>query len=232
MNKTNKKDSPNWILYALEVNIACKECDIPLLAGAQVLKNSNGDMVCLNHAILNYKPSFGKEAYSDAIEEETDHIISKIIGKKHSRFMEFVLLCSLFGVMGMIIFLSIDLPTSYTTKNWDTAWVGFDFGLLVTLALTLWAIWKERQIAIISSAICGSILIIDSWFDVATSNGGRDLYSALATAAFLQIPFALVLFRFSRNVMHRSLEDSYEKVGMIAPKISFFKTPLKIPTKN
>jgi len=232
MNKTNKKDSPNWILYALEANIACKECALPLLAGAQVLKNFNGDMVCLNHAILNYKPSFGKEAYSDAIEEETDHIISKIIGKKHSRFMEFVLLCSLFGVMGMIIFLSIDLPTSYTTKNWDTAWVGFDFGLLVTLALTLWAIWKERQIAIISSAICGSILIIDSWFDVATSNGGRDLYSALATAAFLQIPFALVLFRFSRNVMHRSLEDSYEKVGMIAPKISFFKTPLKIPTKN
>ena len=230
MNKPPAKDPRDWRIFTPIGEAICTECYATIPAGTESIINLDGHVVCLKHAISAYEKSLILEpdSLAEAVEEETEEVIEKILGKKHSRFMEFVLACSLFGVIGVIIFLSIDLPSSYVAKNWDIAWVGFDSGLLVTLALTLWAVWKQRQVSIISSAICGSILIIDSWFDVATSHGGRDFYSALATAVFLQVPFALVLFRFSRNVMHRSLANSYAKVGMVAPKTSFFKTPLKI----
>ena len=232
-----EESSSDWVPTVLIKPTRCAECSCDIVAGNLILLSKvNEKVVCMDHAILEYESYLKTQKNLNSIEriteeiigKETNETIEKIIGKKPSRFMEFVLACSLFSVIIVIIFLSIDLPSSYTTKNWDIAWVGFDLGLLFTLALTLWAIWKQRQVSIISSAICGAILIIDSWFDVATSNGGRDLYSAIATAVFLQVPFALLLFRFSKNVMHRSLENSYNKVGMVAPKTSFFKTPLNI----
>lgn len=128
-------------------------------------------------------------------------IQDEFIEQTHSRLITFVLTSSVFGILGMIIFLSIDLPYSYRATNWDLAWVGFDCGLLAVIVVTLWALFHHKQLAIITSSVAGTILIIDSWFDVATSQGGRDFYVSLCTALFLELPFAFVLFSFSHRLL-------------------------------
>ena len=143
------------------------------------------------------RSNFLKRFFSKNLEKIQDEFTRET----HSRWMAFVLTSSVFGVLGMIIFLSIDLPYSYRATNWDLAWVGFDCALLVVIMVTIWALFHHKHLAIMTSSAAGTILIIDSWFDVATSQGGRDFYISLATAVFLELPFAFVLFSFSRRLL-------------------------------
>ena len=143
------------------------------------------------------KSNFLKRFFSKNLKKIQDEFIEE----KHSRWMPFVLFSAVFGIVGMIIFLSLDLPYSYRATHWDLAWVGFDCALLGVIMVTLWALFHHKQLAIITSSIAGTILVIDSWFDVATSQGGRDFYVSLSTALFLELPFAFVLFSFSRRLL-------------------------------
>jgi len=131
-------------------------------------------------------------------------------------------------LIGWIIYLIFDLPTSYHAQNWDLAWVGFDIGMVSCLLMTSWAMWKQRQISIPGAMVSSTFLIIDSWFDVITSQGGEDFTVALASAFLVQLPAAYLLFRFSRKAIKRSLLNAHRHAGIEITSISLFKTPLTI----
>ena len=129
---------------------------------------------------------------------------------------------------GWIFYLIIALPASYRAENWDVAWIGFDIAMLVCLATTAWAILKRRQLAIPGAMVSATFLVIDSWFDVITSQAGLDFKFALASALFVEIPSAIFLFGFGRRAIRNSLLNAHRHAGIEVVTVSLFKTRLMI----
>ncbi len=131
-------------------------------------------------------------------------------------------------LIGWIVYLLEALPDSYRATHWNVAWVGYDFAMTATLLTTSWALWKQRQVAIPGAMVSATFLIIDSWFDVLTSNPGWDQKVAIASALFIELPAAFLLFRFSRIAVRKSIENARKKAGKEIISTSLWKTPLMI----
>ncbi|HEY4899057.1 MAG TPA: hypothetical protein VIH79_04980 [Candidatus Nanopelagicaceae bacterium] len=149
--------------------------------------------------------------------------------KKYSRigFSSLMLLFASIGLIAWIIYLMVSLPTSYRANHWDLAWVGFDIGMAVTLLITSWALWKRRQIAIPAAMVSATFLIVDAWFDVATSEPGWDLDLSIILA-IVSMTFAVQLLRFSRKAIRQSIRNAYEQAGKELLSDALWKTPLMI----
>lgn len=131
-------------------------------------------------------------------------------------------------LIGWIVYLLKALPDSYRATHWNVAWVGYDFAMTATLLTTSWALWKQRQVAIPGAMVSATFLIIDSWFDVVTSNPGWDQKVALASALLIELPAAFLLFRFSQIAVRKSIENAHNKAGRELASRSLWKTPLLI----
>lgn len=129
---------------------------------------------------------------------------------------------------GWIVYLIVELPTSYRAQDWDIAWIGFDIGMLVCLATTAWALWRRRQLAIPVAIISATFLLIDSWFDVVMSQRGSDFNLAIASAVLVELPLAVFLLHFSRRVIRQSLANAQRHAGVSVVTMSLIRTPLTI----
>lgn len=139
-----------------------------------------------------------------------------------------LLVVAILALSGWIAYLEIALPSSYHAHNWNLAWAGFDFGMLIGLSITGWALWKKRQLAIPGAAVSSTFLVIDSWFDVITANSRSDELWAILSALFVQIPLALLLATFSRRAMKRSILNANLRAGIKLENVSMRKTPLAL----
>lgn len=131
-------------------------------------------------------------------------------------------------LIGWIAYLLKALPDTYRATHWNVAWIGYDFAMTATLLTTSWALWKQRQVAIPGAMVSATFLTIDSWFDVVTSNPGWDQKVALASALFIELPAAFLLFRFSQKAVHKTIENAHNKAGRELASRSLWKTPLLI----
>jgi hypothetical protein len=131
-----------------------------------------------------------------------------------------------------MIYILDALPTSYRAEHWNVAWFGYDFAMLITLLSTSWALWNKRQAAIPGAMVSATFLVIDSWFDVVTSNPGWDLKLAIASASLIELPTAFLLLRFSRNAIRNSIQNAHTRAGMDSLSPSLWKTPLTIFEKE
>jgi hypothetical protein len=157
--------------------------------------------------------------------------VETMTGKKRieaHKLQSSLLVIASFSLFGWVIYLLNALPGSYRAEHWNVAWVGYDLGMSITWLGTSWALWKRRQAAIPGAMISGTFLMVDAWFDVVTSNPGWDFRLALFLALILEIPTALLLFRFSRNAVRRSIENAHAQAGIEVISISLWKTPLAI----
>ena len=143
------------------------------------------------------------------------------------RIERFLVLVALI-LAAWMVYLIIQLPTSYRAQNWDVAWVGFDFAMLASLLVSVWAIWKRRQLAIPAAMVTATLLVVDSWFDVVTSQAGLDLNTALLSAVFVELPLAFLLLNFSRRLIHQSIANAHRRAGIEIVAISLARTPLTI----
>ncbi|MEI8222779.1 MAG: hypothetical protein WCG43_03740 [Actinomycetes bacterium] len=139
-----------------------------------------------------------------------------------------LLVTAAFVLIGWIVYLLQALPNSYRATHWNVAWVGYDIAMTATLLTTSWALWKQRQVAIPGAMVSATFLLIDSWFDVITSNPGWDQKVATASAVFVELPAAYLLFRFSRLTVRKSIENAHKKAGKEVVSASLWKTPLMI----
>ena len=89
-------------------------------------------------------------------------------------------------------YLAVSLPSEQRTAHYDLAWAGFDVGLFAVL---VWAAWsaatRSRWLAVAASLNAG-FLVVDAWFDVVTAPDRRELMMALASAALIELPLAVV----------------------------------------
>ena len=145
---------------------------------------------------------------------------------------ERILIATLSGLALWTIHLAFNLPESYRAQNWDIAWVGFDVIMFLTLTITTWGIWKQRQIALIGSIVSATLLVIDSWFDMTTSQDGFDFKGALIAAFFFQLPLAAALARFARRAIHEQIRVIHGRVGLEIVRVSLLETPLGILPKE
>ena len=75
-------------------------------------------------------------------------------------------------------YLAATLPHSARVDDW-TAWVGFDILLMIMLALTAFLAWRGAVRVALAATATATLLVVDAWFDVFTSGGGRELVQAL-----------------------------------------------------
>jgi hypothetical protein len=76
--------------------------------------------------------------------------------------------------------------------------------------------------------VSATFLVIDSWFDVVTSSTGWDQRLAIASAVFIEIPAAFLLFRFSRLTIRKSIQNAHSAAGKDSLNPSLWTTPLMI----
>jgi hypothetical protein len=94
------------------------------------------------------------------------------------------------GLVPWILYLTFTLPSRHVTFHYDTAWIGFDVGLLVSLAATSWAAFRGSRWLVPLAAVTGTMLLCDAWFDIVTSQSGSEMWEAVAEAALAELPLA------------------------------------------
>lgn len=105
---------------------------------------------------------------------------------------------------GWIIVLVLTLHRSFNSQHWRGAWVGFDFFLLFGFAATGWAFWRGRQVVIVFLLVTGTLLCCDAWFDVVLDAGTPSVWLSVASAVFVELPLAILLFNAARRLIRLS----------------------------
>jgi hypothetical protein len=111
------------------------------------------------------------------------------------------------GMLAWIVILGVSLPSTASTREWRLVWIGFDVGELSALLVTLWAIYRSRQIAIPAALISGTLFVCDAWFDVVLSWGTSGWWLSVASAIFIEIPLAAVLWLSARSLVHAVISN-------------------------
>ncbi len=106
------------------------------------------------------------------------------------------------GLLVWIVILGVSLPTADTTRQWRLLWIGFDTAEVAALGVTLWAVYRSRQLAIPAALITGTLFACDAWFDVVLSWGTHGWWFSLATAVLVELPLAALLWSSARSMAH------------------------------
>ena len=131
-----------------------------------------------------------------------------------------------------IIVLALTLHRSFHTHYWRGAWVGFDILEFLGFAATGWALWRGRQIAIAFLLITATLLCCDAWFDVILDSGTHDIWGSVASAVFIELPLAFLMFNAARRLIRISALAAMSQSGPAAwsaddrRRVSIWKIPL------
>ena len=110
---------------------------------------------------------------------------------------------ALFAALGVVLlpwalWLGYTLPERKVAHHWDLAWAGFDVVLSAALLGTAFALLTGRSVGRSFAAATGALLLADAWFDVVTSEAGRDRWLAVTLAVVGEIPLAILCFALAR----------------------------------
>jgi hypothetical protein len=111
------------------------------------------------------------------------------------------------GLLPWTIWLFVSLPDDHLAQNWALAWGGFDVGLGIALGVTAVTLLNRSPFSGIASAVAGTLLVCDAWFDITTSRGTDERLQAIALALVVELPLAAVCFWIARNI-ERVLADA------------------------
>ena len=96
------------------------------------------------------------------------------------------------GMVPWLVLLAICLPARTVAYHWSTAWVGLDAmetaGLLATGALLL----RRDRRCCLAATVTATLVFTDAWFDVTTSAPGLAQLTAIAMAAFIEVPVSVL----------------------------------------
>jgi hypothetical protein len=130
---------------------------------------------------------------------------------------------------GWIIVLLLTLHRSFHAQHWKGAWVGFDLILLLAFAATGWAFWRGRQMVIVCLLVTATLLCCDAWFDVVLDTGSPDVWVSVASAVFVELPMAILMFNAARRLIRLSALISLTESGEIAEPGGALPPLRKIP---
>lgn len=99
-----------------------------------------------------------------------------------------------------IVYLALTLPHRAIAHHYNLSWVGFDVFLGLTMVRTAWLAFRQRRQVELPAVATATMLIIDAWFDITTSQPGWPLIQALLLAIFVELPTAALALYISRRV--------------------------------
>jgi hypothetical protein len=111
-----------------------------------------------------------------------------------------------FAVLGAVtvpwtVYLAMTLPQQTRAQNYRLAWVGFDTMLIVFLLATAYVAWRGNRLVGLFATVTATMLVMDAWFDVTTSNHA-DRPAAILAATFIELPLAAVCGWLTLHVDH------------------------------
>jgi hypothetical protein len=68
--------------------------------------------------------------------------------------------------------------------------------------VTLWAVYRSRQLAMPAALVAGTLFACDAWFDVVLSWGTPGWWFSLAGAVLLELPLTVLLWGSARAMVH------------------------------
>ncbi|MGN6246076.1 MAG: hypothetical protein ACTHQ3_20695 [Motilibacteraceae bacterium] len=98
-----------------------------------------------------------------------------------------------------IAYLWVTLPQHAEARHYRLAWTGFDLALVAGLARTGQLLWQGRTRVELPATMTATLLVVDAWFDLTTSPSREDELFALATAALVELPLAVLLAWLARH---------------------------------
>jgi hypothetical protein len=109
------------------------------------------------------------------------------------RVLAHLLLAAGVGLIPWTLYLAYSLPSRHVQDDfYDVGWIGFDVFLAATLAATGYGLLQRRVWVQASAAAAATLLVVDAWFDVLSSNPHGERLVALVLAVFAELPTAAV----------------------------------------
>jgi hypothetical protein len=93
--------------------------------------------------------------------------------------------------------LGMTLPSETRAYHWSLAWVGLDGAVAVAALVTVVLLARGDARAGLPAVAGGTLLLVDSWFDVCTSAPGLDEMLAGLDAVFVELPLATAALWFA-----------------------------------
>ena len=99
-----------------------------------------------------------------------------------------------------IAVLSVTLPDRQLARHYNLSWAGFDVLLVLATSRTTWLAFREKRQMELAAVATATLLVVDAWFDVTTSQPSWPLAQAILLAVFVELPAAALAFYISRHV--------------------------------
>ncbi|GAA4482935.1 hypothetical protein GCM10023191_003740 [Actinoallomurus oryzae] len=117
---------------------------------------------------------------------------SSVRWRGRARWVGLGLIGSGLALIPWLFVLAVGLPASTTAAHWSTAWVGLD-GLEALGLITTGVLLNRRDPRrCLAATVTATLLTVDAWFDVTTAAPGADRATAVAMAAGLELPLAIL----------------------------------------
>jgi hypothetical protein len=97
-----------------------------------------------------------------------------------------------------VVLLIRILPSAHEATHWDVAWAGFDGALALVLLGLAVAAWRRSPWLQTFAAAVATLLFVDAWFDILTSSTRAELVVAVAEAALVELPLAILSLYVAR----------------------------------
>jgi len=116
-----------------------------------------------------------------------------------------------------VVVLVRALPSAHRSVHWDVAWAGFDVAMAVLLLAVALAAWRNSPWLEGAATAAATLLFVDAWFDILTASTRTEVLAAVAEAALVELPLALLCLLLARNIKRRLLEPGVKRLAPPVP---------------
>jgi hypothetical protein len=103
--------------------------------------------------------------------------------------------------------LATQLPAVATAWHWSVAWTGLDSLEALFLLGTGWLMARRDPRCCLAATAAATLIVADAWFDVTTAAPGVSEATAIAMAAFPELPVAALCTFLALRTLRRHEPD-------------------------
>lgn len=130
--------------------------------------------------------------------------------------------CCAIGIIPWVVYLALTLPVRQRAVDYNVAWVGYDAAMAVVMASLAYCALRRKPATGAIAAVVATMLVIDAWFDIVTTDKREQLMFAITSAVLLELPLAIVCAWVAVNAervharAYRSLRMRWERTVDVA----------------